>query len=233
MTIALLLGIFSSWHCLGMCGPLFSALLFTSKSGQVSILHFSIYQLSRIFIYSLMGFIPIILGLQYVPVIAQQIISITSGVLILIFTWFSYFKNSKISGTISGGVKKLNARGIKIKNSLRYVMLGAANGLLPCGMVYIALVASIGNMPQLHPALFMLLFGVSTIPVFLILFIIRKTVIGNKLMQKIFKAKTIILTGVAVLLILRGLNLNIPLISPAIDNSSETTSISCCHAPTK
>jgi uncharacterized protein len=233
MTIALLLGIFSSWHCLGMCGPLFSALLFTTHSGKFSGFHFFLYQLSRIIVYALMGFIPVIIGLQYIPVSIQQIISIVSGVIILFIAWFNYFDHSKITKTISTGVKKINSRGIKIKNSLRYVLLGAANGLLPCGMVYIALVASIGNMPQLHPALFMLLFGVSTVPVFFTLFIIRKTIVGNKIMHSIFKAKTVILTGVAVLLILRGLNLNIPYLSPSIETTDKNVTISCCHAPGK
>lgn len=233
MTIPLILGILSSWHCLGMCGPLFTALLFTDKNNKFSFLNFLIYQFSRVFIYALMGLLPVIIGLTSVPVQFQQIISIVCGVLMLIFIWFSYSGKSKISDKISMLVKKINAKGLKIKNSVRYFFLGAANGILPCGMVYIALTASIGNIQQMHPSVFMMIFGLATIPVFFVLFIIRKTVFGNSILKSIFKAKPIILTAIAILLILRGLNLNIPLISPQTSKTNGVTKISCCHDPRK
>lgn len=233
MAIPLLLGVFSSWHCLAMCGPLFSVLLFTNSNSANSWINFLIYQFSRVFVYGLIGFIPILFGLTYISFQVQQIISIVCGVIILFFTWFTYFKNTKVNQSISNLIKKINSIGIKVNNSTRYIFLGVANGLLPCGMVYIALVASIGNIPNLHPSIFMMIFGLATIPVFLGLFLIRKTIVGNNLLKSIFKAKTLFLTAVAILLILRGLNLNIPLISPAMNGEGNSTSISCCHDPKK
>lgn len=233
MTIPLVLGILSSWHCLGMCGPLFTGLLFTNKDNSFSFINFIIYQFSRVLVYALMGFLPVLLGLNNVPIHIQQIISVVCGILMLVFIWFSYSGNSKISASLSKLVKKINARGIKIKNSARYFLLGAANGILPCGMVYIALTASIGNIQNMHPAIFMMIFGLATIPVFFILYIIRKTVFGGTILKSIFKARPIILTAIALLLILRGLNLNIPLVSPKVSKTHETTKISCCHDPRK
>jgi sulfite exporter TauE/SafE len=231
MMIALTLGLISSWHCLGMCGPLFSALLFTSGDSKLNWINFITYHLSRIAVYGLIGFLPLVFGLNYIPVKVQQIVAIASGAIILIIAWTNSYQSISFLKGISGFTKKLSVKGFKSKAFYKYAVLGFSNGLLPCGMVYIALTAAIGTMDNFHPVLFMLMFGVGTIPVFGFLFSIRNTKMGNSAFSKLSRLKPYLLSFIAILLILRGLNLGIPLISPKIVEKENKTTVSCCHAP--
>jgi len=93
--------------------------------------------------------------------------------------------------------------------------IGLLNGFLPCGFVYLGLIGAIGLASLSQSVLFMGLFGLGTVPVMLAMSLVTSVVNPkNKArLQKIFPYMTAI---VAILLILRGLELGIPFISPVL-----------------
>lgn len=78
--------------------------------------------------------------------------------------------------------------------------------------------------------LYMALFGLGTFPLMFILSLSGKLVKPN-LRQLFKKAVPYAATFMAVLFILRGLNLGIPYLSPQVIKTAEKTEMSCCHKP--
>ncbi len=108
--------------------------------------------------------------------------------------------------------------------------IGLLNGLLPCGLVYMAIAGALATNNYLSGSLFMALFGLATIPVMLTLSLLGN-IIHLKFRRTVKNAIPIILSVMAVLLILRGLNLGIAYISPKINTEKNvglnSTDIKC------
>lgn len=226
MMIAISIGLVSSWHCLAMCGPLFSGFLLTQNN---SFLSFILFQTTRILTYGILGSIPLVFGIHSIPFEYMQIISIICGAIILLSIWVKSIKKNVLHNKMIGFIKQLNQLGRKFNGNTRFVFYGMANGLLPCGVVYIAFMAAIASSQELNPILFMLLFGIGTLPTFLILYLAYRNNNKSKFVLGLSKLKPLLLSIVALLLILRGLNLNIPYLSPEIKITPKQTTISCCH----
>lgn len=92
-------------------------------------------------------------------------------------------------------------------------------------MIYLALSSAWANQSIVQSGLFMVFFGMGTIPA-LILVAFGSQLLGIRFRQRIQKALPIMLFGMGVLLILRGMNLGIPFISPMIENG---ISVAACH----
>ena len=99
--------------------------------------------------------------------------------------------------------------------------LGIINGFLPCGLVYIALAASMAAGDIGQSVLYMIVFGIGTFPVMLGI-----SLLGNYikpvLRRRIYKLVPLFVVILGLLLILRGLNIGIPYISPELDHSGDT-----------
>ncbi|HOW32340.1 MAG TPA: sulfite exporter TauE/SafE family protein, partial [Bacteroidales bacterium] len=93
-------------------------------------------------------------------------------------------------------------------------LIGLLNGLLPCGLVYIAIAGSIGSGSALMGAIYMALFGLGTMPMLLAINL-SGGFISTSLRKKINKLIPILVIIVGILFILRGLSLGIPYISPS------------------
>lgn len=218
MIIPLFLGLFSSLHCVAMCGPIALALPvhqfnFTKKTTCIIIYHFG-----RILMYALLGFLFGSLGQGLFIAGFHQNISIVLGALLILGVLF--FNESKLQNSIythSKWYQKIkNHFGTFIRKKTRssFFILGILNGLLPCAMIYMALFGATATQGSLYGALFMFWFGLGTIPLLTTIVWMREWV------TKTFKNKMknlvptfLVLTGI--LLIIRGLGLDIPYISPA------------------
>ena len=113
----------------------------------------------------------------------------------------------------------------KQNNVGSFLLIGFLNGLLPCGMIYLALGSAWANQSALQSGLFMVLFGLGTLPA-LLMVAFGGQLMGFAFRQKIQKALPYMLFSMGVLLILRGMNLGIPYISPMIENGA---SVAACH----
>ena len=99
------------------------------------------------------------------------------------------------------------------------LILGMANGLLPCGMVYLAITGAMAAGDINGGIGFMTAFGLGTFPAMFLLTYFG-SVISLSIRNRMKRAIPFFVATMAVLLILRGLNLNIPMISPLLNNSA-------------
>lgn len=164
---ALLLGLAGSLHCLGMCSPLMMAA--TSRSAQV-IANRLVYNAGRILTYSVLGMILASTGLA-LPLQFQNLLSVVFGVVLLFVAIFGIGKFSVIKVSFlhaaGGKLKKIFAKLIQQKNYGARFLLGSINGLLPCGLTFLALSYCLILQGPADGFFFMLLFGAGTLPVML------------------------------------------------------------------
>ena len=93
-------------------------------------------------------------------------------------------------------------------------MLGFLNGLLPCGLVYMAVFGSLASGGATYGALYLVLFGLGTIPLMTVA-IYLGNFLKRKAKQNILKAIPVFVVVIGLLFILRGMGLGIKYISPS------------------
>jgi len=213
------MGLIGSFHCVGMCGPLALALPVAHLQRPQQVLAVLLYNWGRVCTYALFGLLFGLAGHHLYLAGWQQWISIVLGVLLLLAALYPVlFKKQvqpKWTTALQWRLQPLIARFLISHKRGAHFMLGLLNGLLPCGMVYLA-IASALNMQQVSDSvLLMLFFGAGTCPAMLAigLFGLR---IKVSLRQQIKQAMPYLMACLAVLFILRGLNLGIPFISPVL-----------------
>lgn len=229
---ALSLGLLGSFHCVGMCGPIALALPVHQLSFWGKLKGILLYNFGRIFTYALLGGLFGLLGKSFVIAGFQQMASITLGALILIMVLLpeSVYAKFKITSQIYSYAGKLkNKLGILFKknNLSSLFFIGTLNGLLPCGLVYLGIAGAIATGDSLSGALFMAVFGLGTIPAILALALFSSN-IKVSFRNKINKAMPYFISVMAILLILRGMNLGIPYVSPQL-SSTKAECHKCCH----
>ena len=112
------------------------------------------------------------------------------------------------------------------KNYQSLFAIGLLNGLLPCGLIYMAVAGAIASADPFKSAFFMASFGLGTLPVMWSVSFFGNY-IGIGLRQKIRRAYPVMMALMACLLIVRGLGLGIPYVSPAINN--HTHEVQMCY----
>ncbi|MFZ1513985.1 MAG: sulfite exporter TauE/SafE family protein [Saprospiraceae bacterium] len=224
---ALTLGLGSSLHCMGMCGPLVMAMPFQDLNGDVSTYRLIMYHAGKTLSYAFLGFILGSFGMGFKLLGYQQGFSLFFGVSILIISLFPYITNSTrtYQNRIFGNLSQISASLLKRsgKNSIFY--LGVANGLIPCGIVYIALAASVLMYSSLKASVFMMIFGLATIPSLSIIIYSKRLITSS--FGKNFKTMSLVFSlTLSMLFIMRGMNLGIPYLSPKL---AENSTLNCCH----
>lgn len=219
-----IVGFLGSWHCVGMCGPIALALPLNSKSDISFILSRILYNLGRVFTYASFGLFLGFLGKSVLFAGLQQQVSITLGVLILIYLlipkkWTTRIDNNIIVQKVSGFVRDSLSGLVKTGNPGSYFVFGIINGFLPCGFVYLGLAGAISTGDALSGAAYMALFGLGTFPVMFIVSAANKF-FGKNFRFRINKLLPYFAAVLAIMFILRGLNLGIPFLSPKIEQTS-------------
>ncbi len=214
---ALLLGLGGSLHCLGMCGPIAFTLSVDKRFRNKLLIQNLLYQIGRVITYSLLGILTGIVGEGFNIIGIQDKISIATGIILIISAFLSFNNLKKITyiNVCLAKVKVKLSVYIKRSNYSSFIIIGLLNGLLPCGMVYTALTASLATPSVLNSFIFMMLFGLGTIPLMFFAVLVGNQ-IGVNWRHKLERIIPLIIIIVGVLFILRGLNLDIPFISPAL-----------------
>lgn len=227
---ALILGFLGSFHCIGMCGPI-AFMLPVDRENQVKrFFQILSYHLGRLLTYSSIGLLFGFLGKGFKLFGFQQHLSILTGVLMILAVILpKLFQKIKISQSISRIVMRLkSALGKELKNKRNdtFFTIGLLNGYLPCGLVYMAVLGAITTSNPLIGSLYMFLFGLGTIPLMSLVVYLGNFASGllRKRIQQIIPVAVII---IGVLFILRGLELNIPYVSPTTAVSNLSTPKSC------
>ena len=225
------IGFLGSFHCIGMCGPIALALPVRSYTGVQKYIGIGLYNIGRAVTYSILGLAFGFLGQQFRLWGLQQVISIAAGILILLFIVSRFSFSSRIIwlAQLNGWVQKSLGKLLSAPKPVSSLFpIGLLNGLLPCGLVYVAIAAAMATMHTWHGVLLMFAFGLGTIPVMAGLMLFGHLLSGVA-RRKINKAVPYFVGVMAVMLILRGMNLGIPYLSPSMDK--ESTEVSCCHKP--
>jgi sulfite exporter TauE/SafE len=213
----LVLGLLTSFHCVGMCGPIALSLPLHGDTKWKKLWGGILYNLGRTLTYALMGLTFGLLGHGLSTLGFQKIVSILAGTLMIATVFFpAIFKSADLdSGLFSlvNRVKKALKGLFSTKTFWGLFLIGLLNGLLPCGPLYFAVIVSAGTGNVVESVLFMILFGLGTIPLLLAV-----TIAGNfisvKIRNKINNFIPVIMVIMGILFILRGLSLGIPFLSP-------------------
>lgn len=216
---AFILGLISSLHCIGMCGPIAMMLPVDRKNEAKRVAQIITYHLGRLSAYAIIGLIFGLLGRGFFLAGIQQKMSIFIGLAMIIVVLipekiFAQYNFSKPVYKIIAKIKSSLGSQFKSKTYKSIYTIGLLNGFLPCGMVYIALFGAIAMQSASFGVLYMLLFGLGTVPLMTIVVYVNsliRTPFRNKIQKAIPYAAVII----GVLFILRGLGLGIPYISPS------------------
>ena len=230
---AFTIGILGSFHCVGMCGPLALSLPLNSDTVWDKFSGALLYNAGRIITYSVFGLLFGIIGKSAALFGYQQWLSILLGVLIIFFVILpkrvSVFNNKNfITGffeNIRSGLGNLFVQ----KNYSSLFSIGLLNGLLPCGLVYMAVAGAVATGDIAKSILFMAFFGLGTLPMMWSIAFLGNYV-GIGIRQKIRKVYPFMLLLMGSLLILRGLGLGIPYVSPEL-KVEKSNMIECFSKP--
>lgn len=213
--VAFTLGLLGSLHCVGMCGPL--AIAFTHRPGQSKKSHLYAalsYNIGRTITYALIGSLFGVIGSLVAVVEMQKLLSIILGLIMVI----SFLLSIDLEGYINKNTWLKNQY-FKLRNILSSMMqksqeyspfvLGMVNGLLPCGLVYLALAGALATGNIAYGMLFMIFFGLGTIPMLLAIVLGYEFVSGKWRMQ-FRRALPYVTLCFGLFLIYRGLVVDMP-----------------------
>ncbi|RXJ50092.1 sulfite exporter TauE/SafE family protein [Gelidibacter gilvus] len=216
---AVILGVLGSFHCVGMCGPIAFMLPVDRENSAKKVFQIFTYHFGRILAYSIIGLFFGLVGKSLYIFGLQQQLSIGIGVLMIVVVLmptkiFNKYNFSKPIYKLISRVKRALGQAFKKKTADTFLTIGFLNGFLPCGLVYMAVFASLAMESTLKGSLYMALFGMGTIPLMTSAIYLGKF-LNTKVKQRIQKAIPIFVVVIGVLFILRGMGLGIPYISPA------------------
>lgn len=214
--IAFSFGLLSSLHCAAMCAPLQAVImgqwLNNKKKGN-----WLIYHAGRLSTYMLLGLIAALFGQSIGIPNWQGDFTIMAGILIIAgYFGFKLLQwDRKFNQLLAPILRKLQPKAQGKKKSIWFFSSGALNGFLPCGMVYAALLPAAGAASLSMGMFYMLVFGLGTIPLLagLNLFSNKVLLTYGKFIPKLIPISVVL---IATLLIIRGLELDIPYLSPAL-----------------
>jgi sulfite exporter TauE/SafE len=211
-----ILGGMSSLHCVGMCGPLVLALPVQALRGGHKVAGVLLYNAGRITSYTLLGIIAAFTGRQLFVPAWQHWLAIAAGICILTIVILQHVRGFRLRMRIAirfnTALYTLIARNLRERGLVTLFVTGMANGLLPCGLVWIALTAAFTSGSVPGGVLFMACYGLGTVPLMAALAFFGIT--ASLSLRNTFKKITPILAVMAgVLLLLRGFNVSVPFIS--------------------
>jgi len=228
---AFILGLLGSLHCVGMCGPIAFMLPVDRSHSVKKIVQISVYHLGRLLSYAIIGLLFGLIGKSLYLFGIQQQLSIIIGVLmiILVITPTHVFNNYNFSKPIYKVISKLKSalgKSLKKKTADTFLTIGFLNGFLPCGLVYMAVFASLVTGSAIQSSLYMVLFGLGTIPLMTSAIYLGKF-LNTTIKQRIQKAIPVFVVVIGILFILRGLGLGIPYISPTPVVEMASSEVNC------
>lgn len=213
---AFMVGLIGSMHCVGMCGPIAFALPLNRSSLFHKLTGNLLYNTGRIITYGLIGAFFGLIGLGFSLAGWQQGISVGVGVLLLLSVLFPKKWFNAQWGPLYSMVSTVKASLSQMFQKSSFANLfgiGLLNGLLPCGLVYVAVFGAVASGTIVDGVAYMLAFGLGTLPLMYVTAMAGQ-MINETVRAKFRKAIPIMVGVVALLFIVRGLGLNIPYLSP-------------------
>lgn len=229
---AFLIGLVSSFHCVGMCGPIATGM--SVANPQRLWFYPFFYNFGRVLSYAFMGLWVGILGRGIVLSSSQQMLSIVLGLALIIIyflpkSWIAPLGFLKWTYRATLWLRhRLPKRNSPNKIPLS-IFRGFLNGFLPCGSVYLALAGALATGSTWKGIVYMFIFGLGTFPLMFLVSWLGSS-LKPRLRHILYKKLTpVLIFTLAILFIVRGLNLSIPYFSPQINKSEMAEeAIECC-----
>ena len=201
-------------HCLGMCGPLVGALAGAQRAagfgiGRVAVSHL-VYHLGRIGSYAVIGLVfasvGSALGLAMDSRGPAGYLSLAVGA-VMVALGIGLMGLVPVRGLLesrrlAGLVMRVTAALRQRRGGASWLLLGVANGFLPCGPVYAVAAGTVASRP-LSGAAAMLLFGLGTIPA-LVAFALGAARIGPAVQRRFNRLAAVFVLLIGLQLVLRG-----------------------------
>ncbi|MEK8179570.1 sulfite exporter TauE/SafE family protein [Flavobacterium buctense] len=216
---ALIFGLVSSLHCIGMCGPIAMMLPVDRNNPTKKALQILLYHTGRLTAYATLGLLFGVLGKGLYLAGMQQRFSIVLGILMILIAIvpekiFAQYNFSEPIYKLISKVKSSLGSQFKRKTPDAFFTIGIFNGLLPCGLVYAALFGAIAMQNVTLGVTYMLLYGLGTIPLMSAVVYIS-SILSMPFRSKLQKIVPIITVVIGLLFVLRGMGLDIAYISPS------------------
>jgi len=211
---AFLIGLAGSLHCVGMCGPIAMALPHQGAYRWAMVGKLLLYHLGRITTYAGLGMLIGFLGQGLVMAGVQMYVSVVLGGLLLLVALLSINVETIVHRwapvrTFQQWVRRHMSRLLNARGSSALVGIGMLNGLLPCGLVYMAVVGAVATGSVVQGAAYMALFGAGTIPLMLLTSVAGQF-IDVRWRNRLRRLTPILLVVFAILFISRGLQFELP-----------------------
>jgi sulfite exporter TauE/SafE len=215
---ALIFGLLGSFHCVGMCGPIAFLLPLDRTNTLKKTAQIFVYHFGRILAYSLIGLVFGLIGGSLNLFGMQQQLSIAIGLLMILVMiipakTFNKYNFSKPLYKIISKVKSALGKELKKKSVDTFLTIGFLNGLLPCGLVYMAVFGALASGGAMEGSLYMAVFGLGTIPL-MTTAIYLGNFLSGKVRRHIRRAIPVFVIFMGCLFIMRGMGLGIPYVSP-------------------
>lgn len=211
LSLAFSLGLLGSLHCAVMCGPIMLSLPLEKTSYLKLAIQLLLYQFGRILIYTLLGILAGGIGNSIMVFTNQETLSVGVGLLLVLCAALLFKGKSITPNKFIIPISKLMGKvyGLPFWG----FFAGLLNGLIPCGMVYLALATALNSASISESGSFMLLFGLGTTPLMLMISL------GGVYIKRYIKFnpnKLIpwFMLFIGTLFILRSANLGLPFFSP-------------------
>lgn len=216
---AFIFGLISSFHCIGMCGPIAMMLPLDRNNEAKKASQILTYHIGKLTAYGSLGLIFGLLGRSFYLAGMQQQLSIIVGVLMILIAIipekvFAKYNFSKPVYKLITKVKSSLGQQFKNRSYKSLYTIGLLNGFLPCGMVYVALFGAIAMQNISLGVTYMLLFGIGTIPM-MVAVSYASNLITFSFRGALQKAIPYVAVIIGMLFIIRGLGLDIPYLSPS------------------
>lgn len=229
---AFIFGLISSFHCIGMCGPIAMMLPVDRDNQAKKVTQIITYHLGRLTAYASIGLVFGLLGRGLFLAGMQQILSLFIGVAMILVILIpervlARYNFSKPVFVLISKVKSTLGKQFKNKSYKSLFTIGLLNGFLPCGMVYVALFGAIAMQNEVLGVFYMVLFGLGTVPMMSSV-VYLQSFLTVSVRNKIQKAIPYVAVTMGILFILRGLGLGIPYVSPS-DMSLFVQATPNCH----
>ena len=216
---AIIFGLISSLHCIGMCGPIAMMLPVDHKNPSKKALQVLIYHLGRLTSYGILGLAFGLLGRGFYMAGIQQQLSIAVGVGMIVLAVvpekiLANYNFSKPVYRLITRIKSSLGAQFKRKTPDAFFTIGLFNGLLPCGLVYAALFGAIAMQNVTLGIAYMILYGLGTIPMMSAVVYVS-SLLSMPFRSQLQRVVPIVTVVIGVLFVLRGMGLDIAYISPS------------------
>lgn len=176
---AFLMGLFGALHCVGMCGSIIGVLTFslpnsTREDPLRLVAYQGYYSLGRLLSYALAGALAGAFGSgllfrlspqegHHVLLLAATLLMIAVGSYLA--GWFPGLAQiEKLGRPLWKRLEPIGRRLLPVTSPSQALLYGLIWGWLPCGLVYSALFIAMSQGSYLRGSLFMLIFGLGTLP---------------------------------------------------------------------